>query len=122
MPAIPEFQRTFAVLRAILARYESRLTVVTNKPGNYYLNAGYSEKWKKEVFFGAVIIKKNYVSFYLMALYMCPGLVEDMSVELRARMHGKSCFNFKTIEPALVRELAALTKNCVAMFKKEGLM
>lgn len=34
-------------------------------------------------------------------------------------MQGKSCFNFKTIDPALFRELATLTKKGYARFKKE---
>ncbi len=59
-----DFQATFERLK-ILQKYEKRLTVTADKPGAYYLDAGYSEKLKRRIFFGAVTIKKNYVSFHL---------------------------------------------------------
>jgi hypothetical protein len=33
-----------------------------------------------------------------------------MSADLKKRMQGKSCFNFKTVEEPLFKELATLTK------------
>jgi len=33
-----------------------------------------------------------------------------MSPELKRRMQGKSCFNFKTVDEKLFKELAKLTK------------
>jgi len=36
-------------------------------------------------------------------------LLKGASNELMARMQGKSCFNFKSIDPALFTELEALT-------------
>jgi hypothetical protein len=35
-------------------------------------------------------------------------------------MQGKSCFNFNTLEPALFKELAALTKASYASYKEQG--
>jgi hypothetical protein len=40
-----------------------------------------------------VQIKKNYVIYHLMPVYLNPGLLEGMSPGLRKRMQGKSCFN-----------------------------
>jgi hypothetical protein len=37
-----------------------------------------------------------------------------MSDALAKRQQGKSCFNFKTVEPELFAELAALTKKANA--------
>jgi hypothetical protein len=85
-----------------------------------YLDDPYSEKWKKELFFGLAQIKKNYVSFYLMPVYMYPELLKDVSPELKKRMQGKSCFNFKKVEPALIEELAALTRKGAEQFKEEN--
>jgi hypothetical protein len=49
---------------------------------------------KKVIFFGAAQIKKNYVSFYLMPVYMFmfPKLLDNISPELKKHMQGKSCF------------------------------
>jgi hypothetical protein len=120
MPAKPDFAATFATLKSVLAKYAPKLTVVTDKPGEYYLDAGYSEKWKKPICFGAVQTGKNYVSLYLMAVYGCPALLDGSSDELRKRMQGKSCFNFKTVTPAQLKELKALTKRCFEAYKKQG--
>lgn len=59
---------------------------------------------------GAVQIKKRYVSFHLIPVYAIPALGKTISTSLQKRMQGKSCFNFTSIEPAHVKELAALTK------------
>jgi len=39
-----------------------------------------------------------------------------MSPELKRRMQGKSCFNFKEIDEKLFKELARLTKAGAAKF------
>jgi hypothetical protein len=120
VPANPDFITTFATLKSVLAEYAPKLTVVIDKPDHYSLDARYSEEWKKPICFGAVKIAKNYVSFYLMAVYGCPALLDRVSNELKKRMRGKSCFNFKTITPALLKELKALTKRCFEAYKTQG--
>lgn len=85
----------------------------------FYLDAPYSEKWKKELFFASAQIKKNYVSFYLMPVYMYPDLLKNISPELKKRMQGKSCFNFKTVEKSLFNELNELTKQGFERLMKE---
>jgi hypothetical protein len=72
-------------------------------------------KNKKPLYFGGVRKGKNYDSFYLMSVYATPDLLKGMSPDLKKRMQGKSCFNFKTVEESLFQELATLTK---AGFKK----
>ncbi len=113
-----EFQTTFVRLKRILKKYEKDLTVQADTATNYYLDAGYSEKFKRIIFFGAVTIKKNYVSFYIMPVYAFPDLIKGISPALKKRMQGKSCFNFTTIDDAMLAELAALTEKGVARYKK----
>ena len=120
MPDKSEFQAVFESLREILKKYEPRLVVLHDKPGNYYLNTPYCEKFKKEVCFGAVGIKKNYVSYYFMPIYGCPEMVRELSPELKARMQGKACFNFKEVDRDLFKELSQLTKAGFERFKKAG--
>lgn len=119
MPAPNDFPIVFEQLKRILKSYEPNLTLTTNTSDSYSLDGPYSEKWKKVIFFGAAQIKKNYVSFYLMPVYMYPELLNDISPELKKRMQGKSCFNFKQVEPELFEELAQLTHNSVEKFNKE---
>ena len=115
-----EFPIVFEQLKNILKPYAQNLTVKTDKADIYYLDGPYSEKWKKELFFGSAQIKKNYVSFYLMPVYMYPELLNDVSPELKKHMQGKSCFNFKKVEPALFDELAVLTRKGAEKFKEEN--
>lgn len=121
MPA-HDFVGTFAQLKQILEPFEARLLVKKDSPDEYSLDTRYSEKWKRDVFFGAVQIKKNYVSFHLMPVYMFPDLLDDVSAALRKRMQGKSCFNFKRSEPDLLRELAELTRRGFARYEMERLV
>jgi hypothetical protein len=69
-----------------------------------------------------VEIGKGYVSFHLMPVYGCPKLLDDLSEKLRARMQGKSCFNFKVVDEALFEELERLTVRGFAAFAKAGFM
>lgn len=117
-----DFAPVFEALKKILKRHAPRLTVTVDQPGNYSLNAAYSEKFKQNVFFGAVSLKKNYVSYYLMPVYMYPDLLKELSPELKRRMQGKSCFNFKTVDKPLLAELAALTRKSFERLKQEKLV
>jgi hypothetical protein len=115
-----DFLLVFEQLKGILRAYHRTFTVKTDAADTYYLDGPYSEKWKKELFFGSAQIKKNYVSFYLMPVYMYPELLKDVSPQLKKRMQGKSCFNFKTVEPELFDELRELTRRSADKFKKEN--
>jgi len=114
-----DFSPIYAHLRSILLPYAEKLTLTLDTPTGVSIDGPYSAKWKKEVFFAAAQIKKNYVSFYLMPVYMYPDLLNGISPELRKHMQGKSCFNFKKMEPALFDELAELTRVGFERFQKE---
>jgi len=120
MPAKNDFVPVFEQLKSILKPYAEKLSLKADTADSYSLDGPYSEKWKKELFFGSAQIKKNYVSFYLMPVYMYPELLKDISPELRKRMQGKSCFNFRKAEPALFEELAALTRKGAERFEEEN--
>ena len=112
-----KLQPTFEQLKKILRRYERRLTVTAYSAAGYSLDAAFSPKYNKEIFFGAVRIQKNYVSYYLMPVYVFPALLKDISPALKKRMQGKSCFNFTTIDETLLAELSELTDKCFKKFE-----
>ena len=117
-----DFQTIFDKLKRILTNFEDDLIVTTDEPGNYYLNTPFSEKYKKELFFGAAQIKKSYVSFHLMPVYMFPDLLDDVSPGLKKRMQGKSCFNFTSTNEETMSELARLTRRGFDKFRQENLI
>lgn len=119
MSSQTEFPIIFENLKSILKLYAKKLIVKSDTADSYSLDGLYSEKWKKELFFGAAQIKKNYVSFYLMPVYMRPDLLKNISPELKKHMQGKSCFNFKKIEKPLFEELSQLTEQGFERFMQE---
>ncbi len=72
------------------------------------------------MYFGSTKIKKNYVSYHLMPVYVFPELLEGTSAELKKRMQGKSCFNFKVANRQLFEELRELTNAGYEKYKKAG--
>ena len=116
MPDKTDFAITFQKLKAILQPYAPKLIVVHDTAEDYYLDTPHVMKNKNRMFFGAVRMGKNYVSFHLMPVYGLADLREKMSPELKKRMQGKSCFNFTTPDEKLFKELAKLTKVGFAKF------
>lgn len=115
-----DFSLVFEQLKNILKPYARGFRLKADTADTYYLDGPYSETLKRDLFFGSAQIKKNYVSFYLMPVYMYPELLEDVSPELKKRMQGKSCFNFKRVEPELFQELSQLTQRGMQKFRQEA--
>ncbi len=97
--AEPDLKAVYAKLKAIMKKFErGGLTGKPDKPGDYALvGPPTPHSMGKDVWFGAVQTRKRYVSYHLMAVYMFPELLQGMSPELRKRMQGKSCFNFRQV-------------------------
>ncbi|TMM59037.1 hypothetical protein FEE95_06280 [Maribacter algarum] len=100
--------KLFDKLKSLLKIYEPQLSVVHDKPTNYYLNTAANEKNKKGEFFAAVQVKKNYIAFHLMPVYYYPDLLSTIGDDLKKRMQGKSCFNFNQVEDELFDELSKI--------------
>jgi hypothetical protein len=110
------FNEVFSELKSIFRPYAKKMDIASDTETYYLLNTRYLMKNKQPLCFGGVRLGKNYVSFYLMSVYASPDLLEAMSPELKKRMQGKSCFNFKEVDPRLFKELKTLTKAGAAKF------
>jgi hypothetical protein len=112
------FPETFRTLRGLLEKHRGRTIVTADTPTDYSLaSPDMVDRSGRPLFVAAVQIKKTYVSFHLMPVYVNPALLDTISPALQKRMQGKACFNFVTIEPAEARELSALTRKGIAGFK-----
>ena len=116
MPNQEDFTKVFAKLKAIFQPYAKKMDAACDTRNYYLLNTRHIMKNKQPLCFGGVRLGKNYVSFYLMSIYACPDLLKNMSPELKKRMQGKSCFNFKGVDETLFKELADLTRAGAAKF------
>lgn len=128
LKAAPKAPGEFAIvsrkLTAILSRYKRGS--LRNRPdamGGFCLVGPATETSRgREVWFGAVGPRKNYVSFHLMPVYAFPDLLKSISPALKKRMQGKSCFSFKEVDEELFDELAKLTEQGYKRFKAEKLI
>lgn len=114
------FAGVFARLRAILQTHASRFVVSRNSDDYYCLEGGRHPKHQTPMPLAWVQIGKAYVRFHHMGVYGCPTLMDQHSAALKARMQGKSCFNFTTIDEELFAELAELTAQAFAVLRKVG--
>jgi hypothetical protein len=115
-----DFSGLFAALRAILQPYAAQLDGVADREGEFSLNTRHLLENKRPLWFGGVQVKKNYVSYHLMPVYVNPQLLADLSPGLRKRMQGKSCFNFTAVDETLLVELAELTAVAFQDYQRQG--
>ncbi len=113
-----DFGIVYEKLQTIMAAHTAGLIVKHNDPESYYVIGPTPDYRGNEAYFGGVQIKKNYVSYHLMPVYMDPSLLENIPEKLKKRMQGKSCFNFKKEDPELFQALEVLTEQCAAWFKE----
>lgn len=124
-PSKPSAEAVFTALREVLAVCAGRCTVKIDTPGEYLLDtrspSPFPQHKGQPMFFGMVKSGKAYVSFHLMPLYMCPPLQARITPNLKKRMQGKTCFNFKAMPDAdLLADLRALTTACLAAWDDRG--
>ena len=122
MPA--DYSAAFAALKKVFARQSKELnanvdtateySLVTKVPSPFPQHKGHP------MWFGSVKTGKAYVSFHLMPLYMNADLEKRISPELKKRMQGKTCFNFKDApEAALLAELEQLAAAGIESWRKK---
>src|ERR1043166_8134184 len=127
MPA--DFDSLFPRLRAILQKHQAAWSVFEDSATCYSLAGkvgpatlrAWGGKLKRPVVPVAwVQIGKTYVSYHLMGLYGSAPLLAGMSKALKARMQGKTCFDFTTPDEALLEELDRLSREAIESFKRAG--
>ena len=117
---MPDFTEVFARLRSVLDPYARSLERAVDRDDELSLNTRHVQANGSPLWFGGVQVKKRYVSYHLMPVYVNPELLEGISPELRKRMQGKSCFNFTKTDAALFEELAALTQSGFEDYEAKG--
>jgi len=96
--------------------------VTENSSTRFCLTGGKHPKHGTPMPIAWVEIGQAYVSFHHMGVYGAPQLLKGVSKPLKARMQGKSCFNFTTVDEALFTELEALTVRGFDAFRNAGFM
>jgi hypothetical protein len=117
---MPDHADVFEKLRSIMEPYARSLETTVDQDDELSLTTKHVMPNGTPLWFGGVQVKKRYVSYHLMPVYVNPKLLDEVSPELRKRMQGKSCFNFTKVDPALFEELAALTETGFEDFRARG--
>jgi hypothetical protein len=112
----------FTALRAVLRIFQDDFVVKADKPGFCSLETRSPSLNGRRLFFASAKMKKNYVSYYLPALYMFPELANRMSPELRKKLQGQSCFNFTVMDQNCLGELEKLTLAGFLILKNHALL
>ena len=111
-----DFQAVHDRLRSMILEHKGDLALTKDEPGGVTVEVPGLEG-KPWGYVAGTRVGKSYVSYYLMPVYSTPGLMESMSPELRKRMQGKSCFNFRKVDEPLLAELDSLTARAIPGFR-----
>jgi len=110
----------FVALRDLLLAYKADLEVAHDQDDHVYANCTSTDAKGKAQFFGAVKVSGRRHAFHFMPVYDFPDLLDAISPALKKRMQGKSCFNFDSLDPALLQELQMLIAQGVSRYKAVG--
>lgn len=106
-------------LRPILDPYVPGMMVVQDNERGVYLNTNAVMKNGQPLFFASIAINKTYVSFHVFPVYMYPDLLDGIG-DLKKRMQGKSCFNFRKVSDEQIEGMRALVDAGHKRLKAEG--
>lgn len=119
----PEFDLVFDRLQAIMQSQAKGALKSQARPGTFTLLGPASPASRnRELWFGEVRKGKAYVSYHLIGVYANPALLDDISPELKKHMQGKSCFNFRSVDDKLFKELSALTRKSYTSLRQAKLI
>ncbi len=119
-PSTLGFGQVLEELKGVLKPYAGRLRETPAFGCDYGMLGAPTDKYPEGMCFAGTAVRKGYVSLYLLPVYMHPELMSGASPALKARQQGKSCFNFRKIDPGMRKELAGLVKASFESFKTDG--
>ena len=95
---------------------EGKYDLWSHKPGMVIMG-----KPRPAINFVTIIIQSGYVGFYYMPIYtQNPALVAKMPPALMKLLKGKACFHLKTMDDALLQDVATAMKAGYDAYKKMG--
>lgn len=119
-----ELKPIFDTLKPLLEAYRPPLAPKTESVSSFDLwsfkDLVIEGRPRKEVFFAAVTIQKNFVGFYFMPVYVDEEIKEVFPPELLKLRKGKSCFHIKKLTPKLLGQIEAALKTGFDMYRQRG--
>ena len=129
MPFTPEVRKEiFERIRSVLQKQSPPMVVAKDKEGVFELMGNKPVPYgsKKQIvpgmYFSSVVARKDMVSFYFFPIYFHTGDFINLIPVMSKCLKGKTCFNIKKPEQVNEKELSALLKKGVQVWKKSGYM
>jgi len=114
----------FNDLKPLLQKYSPPLISKIDVQGNYDLWSSKSividGRKYKEIYFAALVIRKQYVGFYFMPVYTESEIKHVFGEELLNILRGKSCFHIKKLDDTLVDQIRSALKIGFDYYQKNG--
>ncbi len=103
---------TFEALKAVLISQSDGMLVAQDGPVGYEVHVNgpieLAGRNMPSLFFAAVKEGKHDTALHFFPIYSHPKRFADLPAPLRKKMTGKSCFHFKTADPELMDDVAAM--------------
>ena len=114
-------KETFEALKAVLVAHSDGLGVTKDGalgPGSIVVGPKSSARpWRD--FFAAVRKGKKDTALHFMPIYSHPHRFDDLPVDLRKKLTGKSCFHFKTADPEMLEAVGAMLERGRQIYLKK---
>jgi hypothetical protein len=120
MPARSELERTFGVLKGLLAQYAPSFHTSQDTPTSYTLDGAFNPEFKRPMAFAGVHIRRAFVAFVLVPIYSHPELLSGISDPLRKRLQGRTAFTFVHPDRELLVELSQLVDHGFDLYERLG--
>ena len=110
--------KKFSPPMAIAKDKEDVFELMGNKPVPY----GSKKVTVPGMYFSSVVARKDMISYYFFPMYMDQGSYDPILVNSKKYLKGKTCFNYKKVDQVDEKELSAILKKGVTVWKKLGYM
>jgi hypothetical protein len=119
-----DLSEIFQRLKKLLKEYQPPLVAKSDYAWRYDLwtnkEATIAGRKRKEVFFGALIIQRDYVGFYYMPVYAKAEIKKVFKKELLSTLKGKSCFHIKELDGTLEKQIREALQIGFRYYKQRG--
>ena len=127
MPLKPEVRKNiFNKLKASLKKQCPPMVCAKDTPDSYEIIGnkpvpyGSTKKMIPGMYFSSTVARKDFVSFYFLPAYSGKKDFVRIAPTVMKCLKGKTCFNFKKEEQVVEKELDALLKKGLEVWKKQG--
>ena len=127
MPLTAETKKEiFEKMKSIMQKQIPPLVISKNTDDNFELIGdkpvpyGSTKKIVPGMYFSSLLVRKDLISFHFFPMYINREVFIPLIPNMIKILSGKTCFNIKKLEQMNEKELSALFKRGIELFKELG--